>query len=845
MENIYISARNVSLMQKRFLNYLFFSFVAVLLLVSVVSAVWWNPNTWFEGRGITGNVVSPSQIFVKVAYLGKIDNKAAPYSFSPGAGNDFSFSLQFDSPSGLKIQRMSFTRTSSGEYWRTYGSNDPINVYPIVIFDSNNHRINNAMVEPALIVPSGLQNYTFYFEPGSPNFVGGTLTIHLQNEVTPITINVPAGVGQIITYGSYDSHVCTSFTYSAWTPAICSLGSQQTRTVTSRSPAGCTTGVSPVLTQGCNVPTCTSFTYSDWGVCQSNNQQARTVTASSPAGCTGGSPLLYRGCTPFVLPANDNFVNAILINNYASSTGTVNVNLNGAGTESGENNLAGNTVWYRFNAPGAGNLNINYNSPTAGGMTLDSNLRLYSGSSLSSLILLRENSMVNHGQTVSLNVAQPGNYYLQFGRSAGNFGAGTATFTYAFQSLASGACIDTDVNATYPDGLNYYLTGSASGSSGIGSSDYCGAGYYSNTVYESYCRASDNSVTTAYYNCPTGTVCTNGACSVGSAVVSPTPVACTSFNVGSYNACSGGQQTRSVTGVPAGCVGGVTPPASSQACSEPSIPTCTDADWTYVVVAPSTCSAGYSKERRWSKTGNCEGGITHDTSEYLPCSYPYGPLPCSSYTYGEWTPANCAVGSQQTRTALGSYGGGLGGVYYAQCIGGNPAAISRICPENTQTVTDTSCSYGDSPVCSNDEITYSNSCNAVAAGATVSCQGECPCPAGNPAPSPGVVPVAVPVPTVITPPTGTGIAPVVSPTGTCSSGCELDNNCVDFGHRSSAKYCALSGMVDFKDIGVSCDNSFECSTNSCISGKCSEANIIQNIVKWFKDNCPSFICSVK
>lgn len=88
---------------------------------------------------------------------------------------------------------------------------------------------------------------------------------------------------------------CTSFTYSAW--STCSASSQQTRTITSSSPAGCTGG-NPVTTQSCT-PTCTSFTYSAWSpsTCPASRQQTRTITSSSPAGCTGGSPITTQSCT--------------------------------------------------------------------------------------------------------------------------------------------------------------------------------------------------------------------------------------------------------------------------------------------------------------------------------------------------------------------------------------------------------------------------------------------------------------------------------------------------------------------------------------------------------------------
>ena len=97
---------------------------------------------------------------------------------------------------------------------------------------------------------------------------------------------------------------CTGFTYSAWTPATCPASGQQTRTVLSSTPAGCTGG-NPVLAQTCTPPppppvTCTGFTYSAWtpATCPASGQQTRTVVSSAPAGCTGGNPVLTQACTP-------------------------------------------------------------------------------------------------------------------------------------------------------------------------------------------------------------------------------------------------------------------------------------------------------------------------------------------------------------------------------------------------------------------------------------------------------------------------------------------------------------------------------------------------------------------
>ncbi len=95
---------------------------------------------------------------------------------------------------------------------------------------------------------------------------------------------------------------CTSFTYSAWSPAVCDASGVQTRTVLTSSPSGCTGGA-PVVSQTCSPPTpgtCTSFTYSAWSpaVCDASGVQTRTVLTSSPSGCTGGAPVVSQTCSP-------------------------------------------------------------------------------------------------------------------------------------------------------------------------------------------------------------------------------------------------------------------------------------------------------------------------------------------------------------------------------------------------------------------------------------------------------------------------------------------------------------------------------------------------------------------
>ena len=93
--------------------------------------------------------------------------------------------------------------------------------------------------------------------------------------------------------------VACTYTTGAW--GACQPDSTQTRTV-SASPSGCT-GTPPASSQACTyvppVTTCTSFTYSALtpAVCPSSGQQTRTVVSSAPAGCTGGTPVLTVACT--------------------------------------------------------------------------------------------------------------------------------------------------------------------------------------------------------------------------------------------------------------------------------------------------------------------------------------------------------------------------------------------------------------------------------------------------------------------------------------------------------------------------------------------------------------------
>jgi hypothetical protein len=48
-------------------------------------------------------------------------------------------------------------------------------------------------------------------------------------------------------------------------------------------------------------PTCTSFTYSDWGDCNAGSLQGRTIQTTTPNVCTGGTPTITQSCT-YIIP---------------------------------------------------------------------------------------------------------------------------------------------------------------------------------------------------------------------------------------------------------------------------------------------------------------------------------------------------------------------------------------------------------------------------------------------------------------------------------------------------------------------------------------------------------------
>jgi predicted GH43/DUF377 family glycosyl hydrolase len=82
------------------------------------------------------------------------------------------------------------------------------------------------------------------------------------------------------------------------TPIDCPLSEEQIKNWTKIGTCenGVYHNVSEIISCDYNVPTCTSFTYSDWGECSPSGTQARSVLSSLPSGCQGGNPIISQSC---------------------------------------------------------------------------------------------------------------------------------------------------------------------------------------------------------------------------------------------------------------------------------------------------------------------------------------------------------------------------------------------------------------------------------------------------------------------------------------------------------------------------------------------------------------------
>jgi len=85
---------------------------------------------------------------------------------------------------------------------------------------------------------------------------------------------------------------------------------------------------------------------------------------------------------------------------------------------------------------------------------------------------------------------------------------------------------------------------------------------------------------------------------------------------------------------------------------------------------------------------------------------------------------------------------------------------------------------------------------------------------------------------VIEPTKETGPIEITEAGGECN-GCILDDKCYPIGYRINSNYCDQEFSTQ-KETGVACENSFECSSNVCVSRECVSGSLIQKILNWFR-----------
>jgi len=141
-----------------------------------------------------------------------------------------------------------------------------------------------------------------------------------------------------------------------------------------------------------------------------------------------------------------------------------------------------------------------------------------------------------------------------------------------------------------------------------------------------------------------------------------TPPTCTSWTYSDWSTCVNNQQTRTITSSqPANCAGGN--PILNQSCN--STPLCTENNWTSIL-SPTICPSSGQQTKKWTKVGECQGGIFRSSEETVSCDYQVPT--CTNFTYSDW--GACNSSGVQSRTTLSASPSG--------CTGGNPV-LSKSC----------------------------------------------------------------------------------------------------------------------------------------------------------------------
>ena len=347
-------------------------------------------------------------------------------------------------------------------------------------------RVGDVTNNQGMPAPAGNYKLELYYYDtiNRVDVFGGMFSIGASGETPPVIPpdNPPSAT------------TCTSWDYTSWTPATCPASGIQTRTITSSYPAGCIGG-NPVLSQSCapsSQNTCTSFIYSDWtpATCPASGVQTHTVIDSYPVGCSGGTPATTQNCTPPVCAV--------------PSGSSIKV----CYPAGGESWLTGESH------------NIFWGSTLSGTLFVDIFLI---NTATSAQTYIAHTLPVLQGTYPWIIPAgtTPGIYKIRIQNTSTTY-VDSATFNVVEP------CSDTDSGTTYPTGINYYLSGSATGLyNGVKTTktDSC-----SGSVLTEYsCNSDKKIIDTQSVNCTNG--CLSGAC-VGT---SPAPVSTSSTWCHTFN----------------------------------------------------------------------------------------------------------------------------------------------------------------------------------------------------------------------------------------------------------------------------------------------------------------------
>jgi len=159
--------------------------------------------------------------------------------------------------------------------------------------------------------PSSLINDS-QAQAGTTNSGGDTNTDMNSNEETPTQEESNEKAEELIDLQEQIPN-CTEadWVYNI-SPVDCPLIGNQTKTW--NKIGNCENGIehdsSEIISCNPDIPTCTNFTYSDWGDCISSGTQSRSVLSSSPNGCVGGNPTIFQSCT-YIAPFCSTGIKAI------------------------------------------------------------------------------------------------------------------------------------------------------------------------------------------------------------------------------------------------------------------------------------------------------------------------------------------------------------------------------------------------------------------------------------------------------------------------------------------------------------------------------------------------------